>query len=206
MGFWKKLIFSGSNADLNNLNVTNAVTASYFIGDGSALTNLVQSTTSQRGIVELATSTEVSTGTDADRAVTAFSLSNSVFGVKSVAILVTDPNGSSISTGNGKAYFRVDPYINGMNLIAVGAALSTASSSGVPTFQIRRVRGGASADMLSTALTIDANEVDSATATTAAVIDTANDDVQTGDQINIDIDVAGTGAKGLCITLTFRLP
>ena len=37
---WKKLIVSGSNATLNQLNVTTAVTASYFKGDGSALTNL----------------------------------------------------------------------------------------------------------------------------------------------------------------------
>lgn len=37
---WKKLIVSGSDATLNQLNVTTAVTASYFKGDGSALTNL----------------------------------------------------------------------------------------------------------------------------------------------------------------------
>ena len=37
---WKKLIVSGSDATLNNLNVTNAVTASAFKGDGSALTNV----------------------------------------------------------------------------------------------------------------------------------------------------------------------
>lgn len=37
---WKKLIVSGSDATLNSLNVTNAITASYFTGDGSALTNI----------------------------------------------------------------------------------------------------------------------------------------------------------------------
>lgn len=37
---WKKLIVSGSDATLNQLNVTTSVTASYFKGDGSALTNL----------------------------------------------------------------------------------------------------------------------------------------------------------------------
>jgi len=37
---WKKIILSGSNASLNSLFVTNAVTASFFKGDGSALTNL----------------------------------------------------------------------------------------------------------------------------------------------------------------------
>jgi hypothetical protein len=37
---WKKLIVSGSNAHLYNLNVASAVTASYFVGDGSGLTNV----------------------------------------------------------------------------------------------------------------------------------------------------------------------
>ena len=38
---WKKLITSGSSAALGNLDVTNAVTASFFVGDGSALTGVV---------------------------------------------------------------------------------------------------------------------------------------------------------------------
>ena len=37
---WKKIVVSGSAAELSNINVNNAVTASSFIGDGSALTNL----------------------------------------------------------------------------------------------------------------------------------------------------------------------
>lgn len=126
--------------------------------------------------------------------------------IANVAILVTDPAGSAITTGDGKAYLRINDYVTGMNLIAVGASVSTVSSSGIPTVQLRRVRAGSPADMLSTKLTIDASETDSSTAATPAVIDAANDDVLTGDQIHIDIDVAGTGAKGLCITLVFQTP
>lgn len=37
---WRRLITSGSDANLNSLNATNAVTASFFTGDGSGLTNL----------------------------------------------------------------------------------------------------------------------------------------------------------------------
>lgn len=37
---WLKLIRSGSNAELNNLVVTNSVTASYFKGDGSDLSGI----------------------------------------------------------------------------------------------------------------------------------------------------------------------
>jgi hypothetical protein len=60
--------------------------------------------------------------------------------------------------------------------------------------------------MLSTKLTIDANETDSSTAANAAVIDGAHDDVATGDMLRIDIDVAGTGAKGLMVEMQFQLP
>lgn len=40
MATWKKVIVSGSSAELNNLIVTNAVTASFFKGDGSGLTGV----------------------------------------------------------------------------------------------------------------------------------------------------------------------
>ena len=44
MAEWKKVIVSGSQAELNNIEVDLAVTASYFKGDGSALTNIVATT------------------------------------------------------------------------------------------------------------------------------------------------------------------
>lgn len=124
--------------------------------------------------------------------------------LKQVSILVTDPNGVAITTGDGKAYWRVPASLGGMDLVAVGAHVTTVSSSGLPTVQIANVTQAA--DMLTTKLTIDANEKDSSTAATPAVIDTGNDDVATGDELRIDIDVAGTGAKGLIVDLAFRLP
>lgn len=124
---------------------------------------------------------------------------------------ITDPNGDALTTGDGKAYFRIPSKLNGFNLVGVAGSLSTVSSSGIPTIQIRRSRRTnattrSNADMLTTKLTIDASEFDSVDAATAAVIDTSNDDVQTGDHIYFDIDVAGTGAKGLYVELTFQLP
>ncbi len=124
---------------------------------------------------------------------------------KTAGLLVSDPNGDAITTGNGKAYLRIHPAVNGMILTSVGASVSTVSSSGPITLQIRRVRGGSPADMLSTPITIDVSETDSSTAA-AAVIDAANDDVATADQVFVDIDAAGTGAKGLFVTLTFKHP
>jgi len=121
-----------------------------------------------------------------------------------VQILVSDPNGDAITTGDGKAYFRINSILNGYNLVAVAAHVTTVSSSGNPSIAIYNVTQ--TADMLSTNITIDANEKDSKDATTPAVIDTNNDDVATGDEIRIDVDTAGTGTKGLIVELTFQLP
>jgi hypothetical protein len=99
---------------------------------------------------------------------------------------------TAITTGTAKVTFRM-PYA--FTVSAVRASLTTASSSGTPTFDINE--GGVS--ILSTKLTIDASEKTSTTAATAAVIsDTAlADDAE----ITIDVDVAGTGAAGAKIYL-----
>ena len=127
--------------------------------------------------------------------------------IRVIQIAVTDPNGAALITGDGQGLtVRINLVLNGFSLTAVAGCLTAVSTSGIPTIQLRRVRAGVSADMLSTPLTIDANESDSKDAATATVIDAANDDVVTGDQIFFDIDVAGTGAKGLIVELTFRSP
>lgn len=99
---------------------------------------------------------------------------------------------TAIATGTSVATFRM-PYA--VTLTDVRATLTTASSSGTPTIDINE--GGAS--ILSTKITIDANEKTSETAATPPVIsDTAlADDAE----ITIDIDVAGTGAAGLKVWL-----
>lgn len=132
-------------------------------------------------------------------------------GDRGVGLLVSEPGGDALTTGDGKVYFQVPSFMTGMDLVEVSSSLSTVSSSGIPTVQVRRSRRSdattrANADMLSTKLTIDASEFDSIDAAAAAVIDGANDDVVTGDHIYIDVDVAGTGAKGLFVNLVFRLP
>ena len=165
----------------------------------------------QAGHVELATAAETTTGTDATRAVTPDGLAGSNYGKRVVGILVSDPGGDAITTGDGKAYFRVPSVMNTWNLVAVAASLSTVSSSGILTVQIRRSRWASATtrtavDMLSTKLTVDASEFDSIDAANAAVINASNDDVNTGDHIYIDIDVAGTGAKGLFCELIYQAP
>lgn len=118
-----------------------------------------------------------------------------------IAILKVYAEGTALSAGDGAMYFTVPLELDGMNLVSVGAHVYTVSTSGAVTVMIHNATD--TADMLSTALTIDQDEKDSKTAATPAVINTATDDVAEGDEIRIDIDGAGD-AKGLEVRLGFR--
>jgi hypothetical protein len=107
----------------------------------------------------------------------------------------------TVETGDGKFIFAIPSDLDGLRLVDADAYVTTVSSSGTPTVQIRNVTD--SVDILSTRITIDASEFTSYTAATPPVINTANDDVATGDRIAIDVDVAGTGARGLGVILRF---
>ena len=148
------ITMSGS---LSQVSGANLVSASYFSGDGSSLTNLKAN---------------------------AF-----------MTVALSDES-TAITTGVGKVTFRA-PFA--MTLYQIPrASLSTASTGGIPEVDINK--NGTT--IFSTRLTIDANEKTSVTAATAAVMSTTTfaDD----DEISMDIDVAGTGAKGLKVTLYYR--
>ncbi len=156
-----------------------------------------------KGKVELATAAETTTGTDATRAVTPDGLAGSDFGKRIVQIKVMD-DATVLTTGEGKIIFCIPSELNCFNLVGAQAFITTVSSSGLPSIGIRNVTD--SVEMLSTNITIDASEYTSYTAATAPVIDAAHDDVATGDLMAVDVDAAGTGAKGLGVILTFQLP
>lgn len=122
---------------------------------------------------------------------------------KTGGVLLSPTSGNPIAAGDSKAMIRINEQLSGLVLKTVGACCSTAGSSGATTVQIRRVRSGVSADMLSTPITIDANETDTATAATAAVINTSYDDVLTGDQIHFDVDSVSDGTLGIYVSFTF---
>lgn len=125
-------------------------------------------------------------------------------GRRIVEIQVTDPNGGTLAVSNGQAYFTVPASMNGATLVDAQAAVTTVSSAGLPTVALTNLTGTLA--MLSTNITIDANETTSYTAATPSVINAANATVATGDQIRIDITVAGTGTKGLAVILEWNFP
>jgi hypothetical protein len=112
-----------------------------------------------------------------------------------VLIVAVGDETTTITTGNSKVTFRM-PFA--MTLTAVRSSLTTASSSGLVTLDINE----AGTSILSTKLSIDANEKTSTTAATAAVI---SDSALADDaEITVDVDAAGTGAKGAKVYLIGR--
>jgi hypothetical protein len=103
------------------------------------------------------------------------------------------------TVGDGKFIFAMPEDLDGMVLTSVAGFVTTVSSSGLVTVQVRNITDAV--DILSTRVTIDASEFTSYTAATAPVINTANDDLATGDLIAIDVDGVGTGSKGLGVIL-----
>lgn len=104
-----------------------------------------------------------------------------------------------VVAGDGAFEYGVERDMDGLVLGDVEIDVTTVSSSGIVQVQIHNETQGV--DILSTRAQIDANEYHSKDAATQPVINTANADVVHGDRIRIDIDQAGTGAKGLTVTL-----
>jgi len=108
----------------------------------------------------------------------------------------------SVATGDGTYFITIPAELNGWNLVDVTAAVDTAGSANTTDIQVRRTRSSTDADMLSTKVTISASAYYAAD----GVINTSNDDVNTGDRIFIDVDAISTGTQGLTVTLTFQKP
>lgn len=108
-------------------------------------------------------------------------------------VIAASDETTDITTGTAKVTFRM-PYA--MTVTDVRASVNTVSSSGLPTIDINE----SGTTILSTKITIDVGEKTSTTAATPPVI---SDSALADDaEITIDVDVSGTGAKGLKIIIT----
>lgn len=172
-GNWNGGVIPGQYGGTGVANTGKTITVSGNTTIGSS-TNTVTLATTGNTNVTLPTSGTLATTTGAGLPV-------------EIGIAVSDET-TAITTGTAKVTFRMP---HAMTVTAVRANVNTVSSSGTPTVDINE--GGSS--ILGTKLTIDASEKTSTTAASAATITDASlaDDAE----ITIDIDVAGTGAKGL---------
>lgn len=189
-----KAIFTGSDA---------TALGEFESGDTLAGTITDQATDSARGTIELATVSEVTSGSDTSRAITPDTLAgSSIFGVKAVQIqLVADA--TDVDTTSGVTYFKIPQCLNGMNLVRAQAFVTTAGTTNATTIQVRNLTKYSSNDALSTAISIASG----GTTGTAGTVSTSYDDVATDD--NIKIYVTGqstTKPKGLYVVLEFQLP
>lgn len=116
---------------------------------------------------------------------------------------------TDVTTGVLDFQFYAEDVINGHDLSAVIVRHAVAGAGSPATsVQIRRTRSATTVSMLSTPVTIDVGETSSETAATAYVIDTSNDDIQTGDVIDVWVTAVptGTAPKGLSVTFETEAP
>lgn len=111
--------------------------------------------------------------------------------------------GTDLATGDRQAWIKIPADIAGLDLVSVEADVVTAPTGAALSIQVRNVTQAA--NILSTALTIDATETSSDTAATPPVIDTSEDDMTDGDIIAIDIDQVGSSEPGENLLVTLGL-
>lgn len=116
-------------------------------------------------------------------------------GLEQEWIIALSDETTVLTAGTAKVTFRV-PYLT--DIIGVRASVNTASSSGLITVDINE--NGTS--ILGNKLTIDASEKTSTTAAIAATITDSN--IADDAEVTIDIDTAGTGAKGLKLIIYYK--
>ena len=145
-----------------------------------------------------ASSAEINTGTDETKYITPDALAGSNIGTRVVQQICVD-FATELAVAEGVGYIVIPAECNGMNLISARADVITAGTTNASTFDIYNVTDSHS--MLSSAISI-ASAATSGTGT----VDTAHDDVATGDVIRFDCDtLSDTKPKGLIVTLAFRL-
>jgi len=161
------------------------------------------SAASDAGSKALAASDKASKASSAaSNALSRISARSAVWDRKTVVLKPMDYS-TVVEDGDGMR-FVVPGDLNGMDLVSVGAHVYTAPTSGVMKIYISNIT--TASQILSSEMQIDVSEKDTITASSAAVIDTGEDDVSTGDELRIYASDAASGASGLEVRLAFEKP
>ncbi|MBW2674601.1 MAG: hypothetical protein JRD89_14520 [Deltaproteobacteria bacterium] len=186
---------------VGNLLNSGLITVLGTVASGNIDALLVAASATVAGIQENATSGEATTGEATTRTLTPEAHAQSQWGERTLTCLV---NGSApLASSDGAAYFtRIPARFNGWEITEVIGNI--VAGTGLVTIDLYNFTQ--SADILTTKLTIDANEKDSTDAVAPVDIDENEDDLTTGDRIRVDIDGEGTGTTWLEISLTIKKP
>jgi len=166
---------------------------------------LAQATAAGVGAVELATYQEIDTSEDASRVMTPDAFAASNYGLRYIQVIVV-ASGTAIAPTDGYAHIHIPAGLNGMDLAEVHAEVNTAPAGSTAIIEISK--NGASTQMLSTNLTIDATETGSDEATAAVIKSDGTEAVATNDVVQVNVTQVGstTAGSGLIVTLGFRIP
>ena len=176
--------FNVSGSIISNGNTT--ITGSFTVISGSS--REFQVTDIGVNIGNIVTDTHTITGS--------FNISGSTTGIAEHMILAVSDETTALTTGNAKLTFRA-PFAMTLTQIP-RSSVSQSSSSGLVTVDINE----AGTSILGVnKLSIDATEKTSVTAATPTTL--ADTSIADDAEITLDIDAAGTGAKGLKVTLYY---
>jgi hypothetical protein len=182
------MIIASSTATANTL----------FIGGGSAYLNSATAIRFYTGATTASlTGTEIMRISGSEIVITgSFNVSGSTTGIAEHMILAVSDETTALTTGNAKLTFRA-PFAMTLTQIP-RSSVSQSSSSGLVTVDINE----AGTSILGVnKLSIDATEKTSVTAATPTTL--ADTSIADDAEITLDIDAAGTGAKGLKVTLYY---
>lgn len=191
------LVDSSGTLTLSNIDALDSTTAT------TIATGIDAATTSAQGGVELATTGETTTGTATALVVTPDGLAGSIFGQKSAGIILFD-GATAVTAASNTNAITIPASMNGMNITDVIASVTDKGITGttdVTVWKFNSVTG--TVEVLSTDITLGDEFF-----ATDGVINTSNDDLQTGDQITFEVTGihSGTAPNGLTIVLTATTP
>lgn len=126
---------------------------------------------------------------------------NWLYGLRDMPIWIP-VNGATSLTAGDKAYYRIPAKYNGGTIVGVSAACKGASTLGTVEFAVKN----GSTSVMTTNPTLDQGETDTLTAATPPVINTAADDIATGNMIEISVVQAGTGVTYAGVEIILRAP
>lgn len=179
---------------LANLNASNLTSGTVPLARLSGITNTEISNSAAIALSKIALPTQSG---NADKALVTNGTTPAWGYPEGCFVIACSDETTNITTGTAKVTFRA-PFAFTVHKIP-RASLSTASTSGNPTCDINV---GGTSILGANKLSIDANERTSTMAATATTVATSS--VSDDAEITIDIDTAGTGAKGLKVYLYYR--